>query len=48
MLCERCGEIAETFMTEDFGELCETCQRAAEQEKQRAPIQRLPRASEDG
>ncbi len=30
MLCERCGEIAETFMTEGHGELCETCQKAVE------------------
>jgi hypothetical protein len=27
MMCERCGNIGETFMTEGHGELCEACQR---------------------
>ncbi len=26
MICERCGVIAKTFMTEQHGELCEACQ----------------------
>ena len=47
MMCERCGEIGETFMTEEHGELCEACQREIELEQQRAPIQRLPPAGEE-
>ena len=34
MICERCGEITETFMTDKYGELCERCQREAEAEQQ--------------
>lgn len=34
MICDRCGEIAETFMTEQHGELCEACQRLIEQQEQ--------------
>jgi hypothetical protein len=30
MICERCGEVGETFMTEQYGELCEACQREVE------------------
>lgn len=30
MLCERCGEVGETFMTEQYGELCEACQKEIE------------------
>jgi len=30
VICERCGEVGETFMTERYGELCETCQREVE------------------
>ena len=32
MLCDRCGEIAETYMTEKYGELCEACQQEVQQE----------------
>lgn len=45
MICERCGEVTETFMTEGLGELCEACQRAVEEERQqnlRRPGRRLP------
>jgi len=38
MICERCGELAETFMTEGHGELCEACQRLVEEEHQRSPM----------
>jgi hypothetical protein len=31
MICERCGEVAETFMTEGHGELCEVCQNEVQQ-----------------
>lgn len=34
MICDRCGELAETFMTEQHGELCEPCQRLVEEEGQ--------------
>lgn len=34
MICDRCGEIAETFMTEKHGELCEACQRFVEEQEQ--------------
>jgi hypothetical protein len=37
MICERCGEIAETFYTEQYGELCEACQKQAEQENMKSP-----------
>lgn len=37
MICERCGEVGETFMTEKHGELCEGCQRLLEQEQPGAP-----------
>jgi hypothetical protein len=47
MLCQRCGEIAETFMTEEHGDLCEACQREVERQQQRSPMQRPPRASEE-
>jgi len=33
MVCDRCGEIAETFMTEQHGELCEACQRFDEEQE---------------
>ena len=32
MICDRCGEIAETYMTEGHGEICESCQQQIEQE----------------
>jgi hypothetical protein len=46
-VCERCGEIGETFMTEEHGDLCEGCQREAEKQKQRSPMQRMPKASKE-
>jgi hypothetical protein len=33
MICERCGEVGETFMTEKYGELCEACQQLVEAEQ---------------
>ncbi len=49
MLCERCGEVAETFMTEHSGELCERCLREVEQERQRSPMRpRRPAAQDEG
>ena len=30
MICERCGEPGMTLMTEQYGELCETCQKEVE------------------
>ena len=39
MICDRCGELAEVFITEDHGELCETCQRIV-QEENRKPFVR--------
>lgn len=49
MLCERCGEVAETLMTEHSGELCERCQRQVEQERQRSPMRpSSPPAQEGG
>ncbi len=35
MICKRCSEIAETFVTEGHGELCEACQQEV-QSKDRA------------
>jgi len=32
MICEGSGEVAETFLTEGHGELCEACQREVRQE----------------
>ena len=32
MICDRCGEITETYMTEDHGEICEACLQAIQQE----------------
>jgi hypothetical protein len=37
MICERCGEIGETFMTEKYGELCEACQKQVEAESGKQP-----------
>jgi hypothetical protein len=36
MVCERRGEVTETFMTEGWGELLEACQRLCR--KSRSPI----------
>jgi hypothetical protein len=33
MICERCGEIGETFVTEQHGELYGACQKQVEQEQ---------------
>jgi hypothetical protein len=46
MICERCGEVGETFMTEKHGELCEACQRELEQQQQRSPMHRMPPSEE--
>jgi len=35
MICDRCGEVAETYMTEERGEICEACQREIQQENRR-------------
>lgn len=35
MICDRCGEITETYMTEDHGEICEACLQAIQQENRR-------------
>ena len=32
MICDRCGEITETYMTEEHGEICEACLQAIQQE----------------
>lgn len=37
MICEHCGEVAETFFTEKHGDLCEACQREVEREKMSSP-----------
>ena len=34
MICELCGEVAETFITEGHGELCEACQKEVQQDSQ--------------
>jgi hypothetical protein len=46
MICERCGEVAETFFTEQYGELCEACQQAVEQEHMSSPPSRRRLADE--
>jgi hypothetical protein len=49
VICERCGEIGETFVTEKHGELCEACQKLAEQEGQgSAPARRRPLGPGEG
>ena len=40
MICERCGEVGETFMTERHGELCEACQKEVEAEQGRSQRRR--------
>ncbi len=47
MICERCGDVAETFFTERHGELCEPCQRVVEQEQMSSPPPRRRLADED-
>ncbi len=32
MICDRCGEITETYMTEEHGEICEACLQVIQQE----------------
>jgi len=47
MICERCGEVTETFMSEGHGELCEACQKEIKQEgQQRKPLDRRHAAEE--
>ena len=49
MACDWCGEIAETFMTEQHGELCEACQRfVEEQEQTQRPFGRQQATGQDG
>ncbi len=38
MICERCGEIAETFMTEKHREPCEVRQKLVEAEDNQSPF----------
>ena len=33
MICDRCEEVTETYMTEEHGEICEACLQAIQQEK---------------
>jgi hypothetical protein len=47
MICERCGEIGATFMTERVGELCEACQRQVEAEQPQPQRKRFS-AEEEG
>ena len=35
MICDRCGEVAETYMTEERGEIREDCQREIQRENRR-------------
>lgn len=35
MICDRCGEITETYMTEEHGEICEACLQTIQQENRR-------------
>jgi|GEM_PF-917868 len=37
MICERRGEVAETFYAETHGELCEACQKLVEREQMASP-----------
>jgi hypothetical protein len=48
MICERCGEIGETFVTEKHGELCEACQKLVEQEGKESPARRRPLGPGEG
>ncbi|MGH7228753.1 MAG: hypothetical protein ACREIH_05995 [Nitrospiraceae bacterium] len=49
MICDRSGEIAETFMTEKHGELCEACRRfVEEQEQTQRPCGRQKATGQDG
>ena len=41
MICQRCGAIGETFVTEGEGELCEACQRQVEVESPPGPRHRF-------
>jgi hypothetical protein len=44
MICERCGE---TFVTEQYGDLCEACQKQGEQEQQQHKPPSRRRAAEE-
>ena len=35
MICDRCGEIAETYVIEEHGEVCAACLQAIQQENRR-------------
>ena len=35
MICDRCEEVTETYMTEEHGEICEVCLQAIQQENRR-------------
>ncbi len=49
MICDRCGEITETFVTEQHGELCEACQRLVEEQEQlQRPLGRQRASGQDG
>lgn len=49
MVCDRCGEMTETFMTEQYGEICEACQHEIEQLDQgRDLLQDRPAPGQDG
>ena len=47
MICERCGEVAETFITEGHGELCEACQKEVQQDSQQTRPPNRKRAAEE-
>ncbi|MCH8038874.1 MAG: hypothetical protein IH977_00830 [Nitrospinae bacterium] len=35
MICDRCGELVEVFITEGHGELCEACQGIVQEENRK-------------
>lgn len=47
MICDRCGEIGETFMTEQYGELCEACQKEVEEQNKAQTGRRRSSPAED-
>ncbi len=48
MVCERCGEVGETFMTEQYGELCEACQKLVEAERNKNPLRQRKAFEQEG